>query len=108
MALLTVQRITPNGAGVTYQAADPVGDSFPNDGHVWLEVQNNGTASITVTVNSQRPCNYGFDHDLTVEVPAGQSRRIGPLDPQRFNDSQGRVQVTYSDATSVQVAAVGI
>lgn len=69
-------------------------------------MKNGGASSITVTVNSVTPSNYGTDVDLVVSVPAGGERRIGPLSEQRFaSPSDGLVAVTYSDVTSVTVGA---
>lgn len=106
MAILNVQRITLNGIAPTFQAADAAGDEFANSGQAYLHVRNGGAADITVTINSQQPCNYGFDHDVQVSVPAGGERQIGPFLPGRFNDSNGRVHVSYSAVTGVTVAVV--
>lgn len=108
MAVLSVQEITTDGLNPLLVAADPAGDEFPNDGKTFFRVDNGSAAGITVTFNSQKPCNYGFDHDVQVSVPAGESMLVGPFEPNRFNNSNGRVEVSYSDATSVTVAAIKI
>ncbi len=71
-------------------------------------VKNGSAGAITVTANSQVACNQGFDHDQTVSVPAGSELWIGTFAPDRWNDSSGKVQVTYSAVTSVTVAAVRV
>lgn len=108
MALLTVQNISLTGLTPTFTAADSLGDEFPNDGNAFLVVKNDGASDITVTIDSQKPCSYGYDHDITVTVPAGGEKWIGPFPQSRFNDTSGRVQVSYSDVTSVTVAVVEV
>lgn len=46
--------------------------------------------------------------DISVTVPAGKSRLIGPLDTPRVSAPAGLVSWTYDDHTSVTVAAVVI
>ena len=106
MATLNAYRIDLDGGSPTFAAADAAGDEFLNSGRTFLIVKNGGTAAINVTVNSQKPCNYGFDHDIVVSVAAGAEEWIGPFSRERFNDSNGKVQVSYSDVTSVTVAIV--
>jgi hypothetical protein len=107
MALLTVQNATVNGIVKTMVAAAAGGDTFPNDGNTMLFVKNGGASSVTVTINSQTPCNYGFDHDIVVSLAAGAEINFPKLDTVRFNDSTtGLVSVTYSAVTSVTVGAV--
>jgi hypothetical protein len=109
VALLGVQQITQAGVAVTTQAAAAGGDTVQPGDSTWIEVTNAGGGSINVTVDSVVPSNYGTDVDLVVAVPAGQSRRIGPLGPARFaNPTTGLVNVTYSGVASVTVAAVKI
>lgn len=106
MASLSSQRIVEGGLGVTYAAADAAGDRVPAGDDLFLHVRNASAAAITVTVDSVRPCSYGFDHDLAVTVPAGGDRMVGPLPAGRFAGDDGLVAVTYSAAASVTVAAV--
>jgi hypothetical protein len=108
MTILNVLRVNQNGANPAFVAASSTGDEFPNDGKTMFHVKNSGAASITITVNSSQPCNYGFDHDHTVTVPNGGERMIGPFDRTRFNNSVGNVEVSYSAVTSVTVAAISI
>jgi len=108
MAVLTVQRITQDGVTPSFVSADVGGDEFANGGRTFFYVKNGGASQITVTVDSVKQCNFGFDHDLTVDIPAGEERIIGPFDPGRFNNSSARVAVSYSDVTSVTVAALEV
>jgi hypothetical protein len=60
---------------------------------------------------SNNPCSFGVAnsaHDLTVSVPAGQERIIGPFSTDRFNDvTTGNVTVTFSvTGATIKVAAL--
>lgn len=100
------KKIFLTGMAPVYVAAGAAGDEFANTGRVFLHVKNSGASSINVTINSQTPCSYGFDHDVVVAVPNGEDRMIGPFPKTRFDDANGKVQVSYSDVTSVTVAAI--
>lgn len=106
MAQLTVQKIAQTGITPTYGAAASGGDTFKNSGKTFLIVKNGGASPINVTINSLKPCDQGFDHDLVIAVPNASEKWIGPLKPDRFNDGNDLVGVTYSAVTSVTVAAV--
>lgn len=109
MADLTVQQVTTAGVAPTFAPADVAGDSFTNDGRTFLHVKNGGASSIDVTIDSVEPCNYGYDHDQVVTVAAGEEKLIGPFSVSRYNDkTTGKVSVSYSDVTSVTVAAIKV
>lgn len=110
MAVLTVQRATTAGVAITLDAAAGGGDSFANDGNTVFRIANGAGSPMTVTFDSPNTCDFGISanaaHDRAVVVSNGVTLEIGPFAQARFNDSNGRVQVTYSDATSVTVAAI--
>lgn len=99
MAVLTVQ--DSNLAGITPApvAGNSGGDSFANNGNVVLELINASGGAITVTAddaNSPSPQNaQSFNPDVQISVPAGQRRIWGPFPTFRFNDANGRVNLTY-------------
>lgn len=104
MATLTAQSASISGAAPTFAAASAGGDEFANSGKEVLHVKNGSGSSINVTITSQRTCDQGGTHNVVVAVPAGEERRIGPFSVERFNDADsGRVEVAYSDVTSVTV-----
>lgn len=118
MAILTVQRptLTTPGATVTLVAASAGGDSFPNTGVEHVEILNShATLARTVTFDSPGTCTFGLPanaaHDLAVVVPGVTSApanrvMVGPFPRGRFNDSNERVQITYSDsAADLTIAA---
>lgn len=108
LAVLTKQKINANGVAPSFTAASATGDEMPNDGNTVCHVKNGSASSITVTINSQEKCSQGFDHDLTITVPASGERMIGPFSRTRFNNTNGNVEVSYSAVTSVTVAALSI
>jgi hypothetical protein len=108
MATLNVYKVNLDGGKPSFVPASAGGDDFANSGKTFLIVKNGGAGAVTVTINSQTPCNYGFDHDVQVPVAAGDETWIGPFSKARFNDENGKVQISYSDITSVTVAAVEV
>jgi hypothetical protein len=107
MALLTVQKSKANTALVTaYGTAAAGGDTFANDGATSLYVKNGGASVCNVTIASPVKCSHGSNHDVIVAVAAGQTIQIGPFPQNRFNNDTGLITVTYSQVTTVTVAAV--
>jgi hypothetical protein len=113
MALLTIQKPSRTGVAVTYAAATSGagGDTFVNTGREFLHVKNDSGGSITVTVDAPNACSFGVthdSHDLSIAIPAGEDRMIGPFPTDRFSDSSNLVKATYSDVTSLTVAALSV
>lgn len=109
MANLTVQKPTlATGINPTMAAAAAGGDTFTNDGRTLLYIKNGHTASITVTIDSRKPCDQGFDHNIVITVAAGAAIQVGPFPTPRFNDPSNKVAVTYSLVTALTVAAVSV
>lgn len=112
MAILTVNQVP--AAGITdsdalMTAAAGGGDSFANTGREIAEFNNASGGTITITASSNgagAACNFGVTataHDKTLAIPAGKRGRFAPLPANRFNDANGRVQLTYSGVTSLTV-----
>jgi hypothetical protein len=108
MSELTVQKVVLAGLEPSYGAAAAGGDEFVNSGRSFIHVKNGGGSSIDVTVDSQTPCSQGYDHNAVVAVPAAGERMIGPFPKDRFNDANGKAQITYSGVTSVTIAAIEV
>lgn len=108
MATLTLNTVAITGTDETLVAAAVGGDAIPNDaGKSYLIVNNGSGSSITVTidaVNTNAPTGLTFT-DPTVTVAAGVRKIIGPFSPSYFNDTNNRVNVTYSAVTTVTVGA---
>jgi hypothetical protein len=99
---------TVSGAGVSVPiTTTPAGggDAFDNDGRTIFIAKTAGTV-ITLTFDSLVPSNYGTDVNYVVATPATGNTFIGPFDPSRFNDANGRVGVTYSAVTGLTVDVV--
>jgi len=106
MAVLTVVQTAPGvKATNTLVAANSGGDSFPNTGVERFRVRNGDASSKTVTIVAQKAagCPAGTLHNLVLTVAAGEEQVVKNLDTVRFNDSNGRVNITYSAVTSVTV-----
>jgi len=109
MATLTVQDVDLDGQGATYAACAGGGDAFPNDGKTFIHLKNTNAATRTVTVNSQRTCDQGFDHDVAVVIPATTGDvMIGPFPTARFNDATNLVQLTYSAVTNLTIGVFSV
>lgn len=109
MANLSVQRAVLTGLAPNFVAASVGGDSVPPAGAAALIVKNGGASAITVTVATPGKTEFGLDQpDLTISVPAGGERFIGPLTNRLVDPDTGGIQVTYSAVTSVTVAVVAV
>lgn len=111
MAILTVRAPLIGGVTFAMENAAGGGDSFPNSGSEILVVRNGDASGKTVTIDSPGTCNFGAAanaaHDVTAfNIPAGQIGIFGPFPMDRFNDANGRVQISYSAVTSVQVTVI--
>lgn len=108
MATLTVSALSPSGtAEAALVAANVGGDQFSNNGKTYLKVTNGGGAPITVTIVAQRTCDQAVLHNITNSVTNATTELMGPFSD-RYTDSNGFVQVTYSAITSVTVGAFAL
>lgn len=107
MADLSLQKVSRTGLNPSFDAAAAGGDRIPFTRGAYLHVKNGSAGAITVTINSVRACDQGFDHDESVSVPAGGERLIGPFNS-RFRSSDGYVAFSYSGVTSLTVAGVEV
>lgn len=108
MAVLSVQQILPTGVVVSAVSAAGGGDQYPNNGKTLLKVINGGGSDITVTITPTNTVNGYTIAPIAVTVAAGATKYLGPYDQNYFNNSSGRVAVTYSAVTSVTVAALSL
>jgi len=108
MAILTPQQIALGGSELAFDPADGAGDQFLNNGAMILVVANASGSDMVVSVDSQTPCSYGFDHDVADTINDGDTEYLGPFSTARFNDVDGYVNVTYDDSTDVTVAVLQI
>jgi hypothetical protein len=107
MATLTVYEADLDGVVAAYVAAAGGGDTFANDGNTALHIKNADASPTTVTVTAISACNQGTLHDSVTVVAAGDEAFIGVFDKKRFNTvSTGAASVSYSNTTSITVAAI--
>jgi len=112
MADITVVSPSPSGVNPSAASASAGGDAVLNQrGRTLIRVANGSGSSINVTIAAQstsRPADSTWPAmtlgNGVIAVPAGQARVIGPF-PTAYNDSNGKVQITYSSATSVTIEA---
>ena len=108
MALLTQQNVVTGGTVITMAAATLGGDSFQNSGVQRVLLRNASGGALTVAVDAPGRDNFGVvgdEHDTEIEVPAGAIVSAGPFRTDRYNDTNGRVQLTYPDGvTSLTIA----
>ena len=89
-------------------SADGAGDSFINTGDELLLVEHTddqgSDVDLTFEVNRQVE---GLDvPDRTLTIGAGERALIGPFSTQIYNDADGKVQISYSAATNINVAVI--
>jgi hypothetical protein len=105
VAALTINTIALTGLDdPTPEAAAEAGDTFVNDGKTVLRIDEDGTESTTITINSLVNCDQGHDHDITLTVN-NETKWIGPFPPNRFNNSSGATSITYSAHEGITVTA---
>ena len=108
MATITKQVVVLAGIVPSWEACASGGDEFLNSGRCYISIKNAHAADPrTVTIDSQVVCSQGSDHDAVVVVTAANDEKlIGPFPTDRFNDGDGKVQITYSDSAADMSIAV--
>lgn len=110
MANITITEATLDGVNITTQSCESGGDYFVNDGKTIIYIYNASGSDVTVTFDAPNQCSQGFQHDNAVVIPGSGTvyKYIGTFPQTRFNDSNSRVNITYSSATSVVIGALKI
>ena len=99
LAAATAVARTGTTVSGAFAAAAAGGDKFANNGKQMLAIANaHATLPRTVTLVSQQTVDGLAVADAAVVVPAESTLLIGPLKPSVFNDADGYVNLTYSDA----------
>ena len=110
MADLSVINLASSGVTLTLASAAGGGDTFTNDGQTFLAIANASGGSINVTFTAQTTSaqKQGMEDitytDKVVAVANGATKLIGPFATGTYNNTSGKVAVSYSSATSVTVA----
>lgn len=90
----------------TLAGVDGEGNYFTNSGRHFISVKNASGAERTVTIVTQTECTLGTKHNVAIVFAAGTEKLIGPFPKARFNDEDGYIQITYSDAGDSLTIAV--
>ncbi|MBB4689826.1 hypothetical protein [Amycolatopsis jiangsuensis] len=86
---VTTQLITHAGTAPTAASPNADGDIVDTGGTVFLLVSNNGASAASVTVQTRATYDGLAVEDLTVALPAGATKAIGPLSTATFGFSAG-------------------
>lgn len=106
MATLTAQSIVRTGLDPTYSACAAGGDEFVNNGDEFIHIKNGHTAEQTVTITTPATVDGLAVADRAVAIPNGEERIIGPFPKATYDDSAGKVQLTYDAVTSLTIAVL--
>lgn len=108
MAVLTVTSVGRAGTNLTTlaTAAAGGGDSFANTGSEYLYIANGAGSSITLTLVMQATTDGQAITNKTVTVTNAERMLVGPFPTALYNDANSRMNVTYSSATTITVAAL--
>jgi hypothetical protein len=106
LAVISPKQINESGVVISFTAATSGGDSIINsDGKSIILVKNGGASSITVSATAITPCPAGALHNLLRAVDAGETVGI-KLSTLLNGLDDGQVDISYTSATSVEIAAV--
>jgi len=101
---LTVQQIDRAGITPSLVTANEDGYYVPNDGRVFLQLQNTDSTEVTVTIETPGTVDGLAVTDRTVAIPATDGdKMIGPFPPGVYNDGAGRIKVTFSAVTALTI-----
>jgi|TARA_R110002020_G_scaffold222964_1_gene431938 hypothetical protein len=102
MATLKAHKIVEEGLTGSAVACTSGGDEFVNSGLEFLRFRNTDADTYTVTVTAQttdvRHQNFGklTKSNITKTVAQNETAYLGPFKQNAFNDSNNKVQITYS------------
>lgn len=108
MAVLPTQAISRSGLAPSYSAVSGGGDKVHPGQHTVLHLKNGNAAACVVTLVTPGTAEGLAIADLTVSVPAGADKFIGPLPANLFRGADGYVAVSYSVTSSVTAAVLSV
>lgn len=90
-------------------SASSGGDYFVNSGRIILYFKNTSGVQRTITIVSNGTLETGLTiGDITFTIEDGEEKITRTFPTRYFNDSNGRVNITYSDETGLEVAAIKV
>jgi hypothetical protein len=105
---LNAEEITRAGIDATDTALNTT-DVYkvPNDGRIFLHFKKTGAGAATITITTPNTVDGLALADRTVNVPATTGDVcVGPFPRADYNDSQGRISFTASEATGLTCAVL--
>ena len=106
---LTAQEISLTGITPTYAAVAAGGDEFPNDGNTYIEFKNSsGSNAYTITFVTPATLRGVAVENPTLAVGTSGNKKVGPFPADVFNNSSGRVAMTYSGSAPATDLTVGV
>ncbi len=110
MADLTLRTVDISGLDDSsiYESAAAGGDAFVNDGRTIIHIKNGDASGMTLTMDTPGTYRGVNLANPTVSVGATSNYFVGAFDPRIFNDTNGKVQLTYSAVTSLTITALQI
>tara|TARA_R110002020_G_scaffold159525_7_gene343426 strand:- start:439 stop:807 length:369 start_codon:yes stop_codon:yes gene_type:complete len=112
MATIASQNITEAGLSPTMSDAGGDGDQFENTGAEFLLITNTSGGSIVVTITAQtttvedRRMGELTKANSTITIANGASGLIGYFQIAAYSDTDGYVQITYSETEEVTIAVL--
>ena len=107
MAQLLLQQITREGLHIVWEIADHLnGDTFENNGDVFIVVSNLSDDPHTLTFTTPVHLNGLHVMDRTDTIPAHTDVVIGPFPVNVYSDEFGIVQIVYSPDADLRIAAI--
>lgn len=100
------QSITWTGTAPTFNNASSATNTFVNDGSVLLYIKNTDVTTSTAILTTPKTVNGLAVSDLTITLTAATDRVAGPFTPETFNDSDGKVTITWSNSVSQTFAVL--
>lgn len=105
---ISVQKVVKTGLQPTYTDDATLNGTdtflFENSDKTFMHAKNGDSSQHTVTVETPVTVS-GLDvAELTVDIPAGENRLIGPFPPGVFNDNSGEAAFTLDAGTSMEIA----
>ena len=119
-ALVEIQPVTPTQSGVDVPVYDDTANTaaivltastdikIPNDGHVYIRVRRTGTTASTLTVTTTATA-AGLavnDRSITLSVTSGDLFEYGPFEPDLYNDENGEMTISFSDASDIDLSVI--
>jgi hypothetical protein len=93
---IVAQLVPAAGKEIVLIAAEAAGSKFLNAGKCQLVLYNGAGVSQTATIHAVKHCNFDYEHDMTLVVPATTYWISPVINPVIYNDDAGYSHITYS------------